>query len=161
MSPAPRLVLALLLTACVSGASLDDPPELVVRSAEFALRLEPITYCWNTGRANLCVDRDLPDPLPNLGNVEGRIEVEWPLESWDFYAVLIDPVHRDEETLVEEPLRGLGNGVWAIDPTANDGVFQIEVFGYGPEGDVYVVFIADLVGQPDLRAPAPFFSFLA
>lgn len=68
-SRAGALVLALTLTACPSGVSLDDPPD-----------------------------------------------VEWPFDNWNFSAVLIDPLHRDENARVEVELVDLGNNVWAIEP---------------------------------------------
>ena len=103
----------------------------------------------------------MPDPLPHLGAVEGQIEVHWPLDGWEFVAVFVDPVYRSDDSISEVELTDLGEGVWALETRARKGLFEIELVGYGPEGDVYVVFTADIVNQPDLRAPVPFFSFLA
>jgi hypothetical protein len=155
------LILALTLTACPAGVSLDDPPEVVIVGTEITLRLRPLSFCWNTGRAGFCIGEDLPDPLPHLGLVEGQVDVEWPFDSWDFNAVLTDPLNRDEDERVTVELIDLGNNVWAFEPAGLDGQFEVELFGIGPEGDVYVAFTADFVDQPDLRAPLPFFSFLA
>ena len=156
-----RLLPLLILTACLAGSSLDEPLDVVIVGNEITLRLEPVSFCWNTGRAGFCIDQDLPDPLPHLGRVEGQIDVGWPLDNWNFSGVLIDPVHRDEDTRVEVEVVDLGNNVWAFEPDSHGGLFEAELFGIGPEGDVYVAFTAEIVDQPDLRAPAPFFSFLA
>jgi hypothetical protein len=93
--------------------------------------------------------------------VEGQVDVEWPFDNWDFHAVLIDPLHRDEDARVTVELVALGSNVWAFEPAGLGSLFEVELFGIGPEGDVYVAFTADFVDQPDLRAPLPFFSFLA
>lgn len=160
-SRAGALALALTLTACPAGVSLDDPPDVVIVGSEITLRLEAVSFCWNPGRASFCIDQDLPDPLPHLGVSESQIDVEWPFDSWNFTAVLIDSVHRAEDARVTVELVDLGNHVWTFEPDGHGGLFEIELFGIGPEGDLYVVFTADIVDQPDLRAPAPFFSFLA
>jgi hypothetical protein len=96
-----------------------------------------------------------------FGRGGGPVEVHRPLDGREFVAVFVDPVHRADDSILEIELTDLGDGVWALETSARKGLFEIELVGYGPEGDVYVVFTADIVDQPDLRAPAPFFSFLA
>lgn len=155
------VAILIVLTACVPGASLEGPPDLVVRSQDVSMGLEPVSFCWRPASTNICVEQDQADPLPNLGTVEGRIEVEWPVEGWTFVAVFVDPLNREDESTLEVDLIELGEGVWALATGAREGFFEIGLLGYGPQGDVYAVFTADILDQPDLRAPVPFFSFLA
>lgn len=148
-----RLVLLTILTGACTGAtgSSDTPPPFVVRADETELVLSPVTFCWNSDTGGVCVDGTLPDELPNLGTVEGSIEVSWPLTEWAFSGTAVESgavacaVDRTAE------LSPLGNRLWLIEPPGPAGSYDIFISGRGPEGDVHAAFSVTTMASGDFH----------
>lgn len=148
-----RLVLVTILTGACSGAtgSSNTPPPVVVRADETELVLSPITFCWNSDTGGVCVDGTLPDQLPNLGVVEGSIELSWPLAEWAFSGTAVESGAMACAMDRTTELSPLGNQVWLIEPTGPAGSYDIFISGRGPEGDVHAAFSVTMMASGDFH----------
>lgn len=131
----------LIATGCVRVSSAGErPPPLVVTAGDGRLDLQPHTVCWATGTGGYCADGTPPDPLPNLGEIEENIEVSWPFGGWEFVA----SIHEDDVEVANVELVEQA-GVRVIEVDDLDGIYDVSLSGFGPQGDVHYQFSFEVV----------------
>jgi hypothetical protein len=124
----------------------DWPPDAVVSAGDTELALRAWGTCWT----DFCSDGAPPDPLPDLGTVDGEITVTFPLEGWTFDGAAYSPP--DDEACAEQiptTVVQLDETTWQLTPGGPAAAYRFDVWGRGPEGDVIVsVAAATTVDRP-------------
>lgn len=121
------------------GVGLDDPPPVVVTHGATTESLDPWTTCWSGGSSSYCADGAPPDNPPDLGTVTDEVVVEFPVDGWEFSALLRHPTTTCGLSLPVE-LVAAGDRRWTLPDTGPAGAYEVDVSGNGPQGDVHVTF---------------------
>lgn len=128
----------------------DWPPDVVVSAGNTELTLRAWTTCWTS----FCSDGAPPDPLPDLGSVDGEITVTFPIEGWTFEGAAFAPP--DDEACAEQipaTVIQLNDTTWQLTPGGPAAAYRFDVWGRGPEGDVIVSFAAATTADRPMPDP--------
>jgi hypothetical protein len=131
----------LIATGCFRVSSVGErPPPLVVTAGDARLDLQPYTLCWNAATSGYCADGIPPDPLPSLGEIGEDIKISWPFAGWEFVA----SIQKDGADAVDvELMEQAGQRVIEVDDL--DGIYDVSLSGFGPQGDVHYQFSVEVV----------------
>lgn len=118
------------------------PPPVVVRDQDSALTLEPWTSCWSADGMGQCVDGAPPEIPPDLGARSTEIVLSYPVGGWSFDVDQLPPnASPGEETCqVSARVEQLDQHTWRIRPGGPAGLYRIEIWGTGPQGDLSASF---------------------
>lgn len=117
----------------VTVSDPDRPPAFRVKGAGDWLVVEPWSWCWG----NSCADGMPPDPLPDLGTVDGPVAVEL-LPGSELWASWRAPGEPCGTSLELAPV--VADGVVQVAPAGGAGTWQLDLFSRPPGG-------GDLVGS--------------
>ena len=107
-------------------------PQVSVRGADEAVDLRPWTFCWTSG----CADGAPPDDLADLG-APPELVVTFPEPGWSFEAIF-SPADQPCGRRQVVPVERIGEQEHLVRPAGPAGVYDVDLFGRGPEGDVVV-----------------------
>lgn len=107
-------------------------PPVTVTGVDGDVGLRPWTYCWTSG----CADGMPPEVLEDVGASE-ELRLAFPVPGWSFEAIFRpadQPCGRRQSVPVEPD----GEEEHVVRPAGPAGVYDVDLFGRGPEGDVVV-----------------------
>lgn len=118
------------------GPAAEVPP-VTVAGVDGAVALQPWTYCWNPSpTSGVCADGAPPEELADLGAAP-ELTITFPRPGWSFRAVL-RPAGQPCGPRQDVPVEALGDAEHRLRPAGPAGVYDVDLFGHGPEGSVSV-----------------------
>lgn len=123
-----------------AGSDASAPPPIVLHRGDTTLTLTAFTYCWTSqteGSIGLCSDGIPPDPLPVL-DAAGPVTIEFPAEL-DFTFSGTASYESAPDVVIDLQVSGT-DGRYTMD-LPDELPATVDLFGFGPAGDVFVVFV--------------------
>ncbi len=137
------LVLTVLLVAGCGGGTnvvgggpdLAEPPPVTLHLDDGDLELDAWAWCWENG----CVDGWHGNDLESVGS-PSEVAFSFPEEDWEFTATFNEHGVKKCPRRISVPASARDDGTWLVQPTGPAGVWDVDLFGQGPGGDVITTF---------------------
>jgi len=155
MKPLLLVVVALVLAGCGDGTNavgagpdLAEPPPVTLHLSADDVVLDPWSWCWESG----CVDGWHGGDLESVGS-PSEVPFSFPEADWEFTATFNEHGVKRCPRRISVPVAAADDGTWLLRPAGPAGVWDVDLFGRGPGGDVITTFT--WTTPADGGAPAP------
>lgn len=137
-----------------SGPTLDEPPEVTVRSDTRTLNLDAYSYCYG----NVCADGFPTEAPADIGEAS-EVLIGFPERGWAFQATFEQVGERCARQQTVE-LEAVDDDSWVLQPHGPTGTYDVTLFGRG-EGDLATVFRWTTPSDGPLTTPAARLALVA
>jgi hypothetical protein len=126
----------MLFTACRVDPPYvrEEPPPVTIRFFDRSIELVPYTYCYG----NVCAEGFPPAHPPDVGSPD-EVVVQFPLEGWSFTGGF-RPAGEECGRWQQAALQPARTGEFLLHPVGYSGTYDVELFGRGEGGDLFVMF---------------------